>query len=68
MSIDRGLRIARHIYAGNRIDTRFIADTFGVSSATAKRDMHAIEAALPVKAVKERNRVYLALAPQGGDE
>jgi predicted DNA-binding transcriptional regulator YafY len=44
----RMLKLAQLLYAGQRITSRFVADHFGVSVATAKRDVTLIEKTLPV--------------------
>jgi hypothetical protein len=43
----RMLKIAQLLYAGQKITSRFIADHFGVSLSTGKRDVTLIEQALP---------------------
>lgn len=45
----RLLKIAAMLYAGHEITSRFIADNFGVSNATARRDVTVLEQALPVR-------------------
>lgn len=38
----RALRLASRIYAGGEVTTEYIRATFGVSKATAKRDLRCI--------------------------
>ena len=55
MSFERGLELAGMLYSGATITSAVIRNRFGVSKATAKRDMTAIEAVLPVTATKVGN-------------
>lgn len=48
----RMMALAWRILEGRAITIRWIMDTFGVSLATAKRDMVLIEATLPVEATR----------------
>lgn len=43
------LRMARYLYEGGTITARWIADKFGVSHATAERDMRIVMCYLPVE-------------------
>lgn len=45
----RMLDLAKRIYEGKKITTRDIREGYGVSTATAKRDMIVLEATLPVR-------------------
>lgn len=52
----RMLKLAELLFAGKQITSRFVADTFGVSVATAKRDITLIERTLPVRCLRsDRN-------------
>jgi len=48
-SLDRMVRLTVRIMCGQPVTSRYIAQTFGVSWATAKRDLQRLEAALPVR-------------------
>ena len=43
---ERGLQLAAHLLGGADVDTAHIRDVYGVSPATAKRDLRAIEGTL----------------------
>ena len=62
--LTRGLKIAAMLGNGQSITTELIRKQFGVSKATATRDMVVIEQCLPVDAVIENStkRVSLRMA------
>ena len=47
-SFDRAVRLVTDLYCGKTISARYITDKFGVCRATAHRDLHALEALLPI--------------------
>jgi hypothetical protein len=53
------------LYSGATITTDVIVSRFRVSASTAKRDMIAIEAVLPVTATKVGCRVHLTISARG---
>jgi predicted DNA-binding transcriptional regulator YafY len=61
MSLERGLELAGMLYGGATVTSKTIVTRFGVSKATAKRDMNAIESTLPVTASKDRYGVHLRI-------
>lgn len=65
----RGLMLGALVAGGATITTKFIRDTFGVSPATAKRDMLAIESVLRANAeVAEGRQVRLCARPPAPSE
>lgn len=65
----RWLLMARRLYEGGTVTLRWLMDEFGVSIATAKRDMVLIEAHLPiVRDPRERRsdpvRLRLLMGPR----
>ena len=63
---DAPARIAKLVHAlhlGETLTSKSIRDRFGVSRATAKRDLHTLETALPVTVAKGPNKtVTLTMA------
>lgn len=59
--MSRGLLLGLMLAKGERVTSAVIRDKFGVSRAQAKRDMNAIEAALPVDAEVNGAAVTLLL-------
>lgn len=51
--IGRMLKLASHLHHGGDITVRYVRSTYGVSLATAKRDVQRIEVNLPVKTTYE---------------
>lgn len=49
---ERMLRLAAALSAGDKVTSAYIRDRFGVSKATAKRDLYLLESVLPVAASK----------------
>lgn len=53
----RHIKLVQRLYMGHRLTSALIRSTYGVSWATAKRDLAALKECLPgVVSVRERNR------------
>jgi predicted DNA-binding transcriptional regulator YafY len=50
--MSRAFEIAKRLYSGGLVSAKQIQNDFGVSKATAQRDMQVVETALPVIARK----------------
>jgi len=59
--LTRGLLLGAMLAKGEGVTSAMIHRRFGVSRATAKRDMNVIEATLPVEAEVKGTRVTLSL-------
>lgn len=59
--LSRGLLLGAMLASGERVTSAVIREKFGVSKATAKRDMNVIEAVLPVAAEVNGGAVMLSL-------
>ena len=60
--LTRGLLLGSMLAKGGRVTSAMIHKRFGVSIATAKRDMNMIEATLPVEAGVDGKAVTLSMA------
>jgi predicted DNA-binding transcriptional regulator YafY len=57
----RAFEIAKTLYNGGSISADRIQKEFGVSKATAKRDIHSVEIALPVISRKKDGKTVFSL-------